>query len=161
MILDVTHLSDESFWQALEIYRGPVWASHHNARALVPHQRQLADEMFLALADRGAVVGVALDGWMLVPGWQRGVTTPRAADLRLEALVEHIDHYCQLAGNARHVGIGSDLDGAYGTEQTPQEVQSIADVQRLAPLLRARGYAESDVADIMHGNVVRMLRETM
>lgn len=158
MILDVTHLSDESFWQALELYRGPVWASHHNARALVPHQRQLGDEMFRALAERGAVVGVALDGWMMVPGWQRGVTTPGSADLRLDALVEHIDHYCQLAGNARHVGIGSDLDGAYGTEQTPQEVQSIADLQRLAPLLRARGYSESDVADIMHGNGIRFLR---
>jgi membrane dipeptidase len=161
LILDVTHLSDESFWQALELYRGPVWASHHNARALVPHQRQLSDEMFLTLADRGAVVGVALDGWMMVPGWQRGETTPGSANLRLEVLVDHIDHFCQLVGNARHVGIGSDLDGAFGTEQTPQEVQSIADLQRLAPLLRARGYPEDDVAGIMHGNFVRFLRGAM
>jgi membrane dipeptidase len=161
LILDVTHLSDESFWQALELYRGPLWASHHNARALVPDQRQLSDEMFRALADRGAVVGVALDGWMLVPGWQRGVTTPEAANLRLDALVDHIDRFCQLAGNARHVGIGSDLDGAFGTEQTPQDVQSIADLQRLPPLLRARGYSDDDVAGILHGNFVDFLRRAL
>ncbi|MBW3628171.1 MAG: membrane dipeptidase [Gemmatimonadetes bacterium] len=161
MILDLTHLSDVSFWQALQLYRGPVWASHHNARALVPHQRQLADDMFRALADRGAVVGVALDAWMMVPGWKRGVTTPQSADLRLETLVDHIDHFCQLAGNARHVAIGSDLDGAFGIEQTPRDVQSIADLRKLPPLLRRRGYTEDDVTAIMHGNVVGFLRRAL
>lgn len=157
LILDLTHLSEECFWQALDVYRGPVWASHHNARALVPHQRQLADDMFLAIVDRGGVVGVALDGWMLSPGWERGATTPESAELGLDMLADHIDHYCQLAGNARHVGIGSDLDGAFGTEQTPREVQSIADLQRVPPLLRARGYEEEDVLRIMHGNWVEVL----
>lgn len=161
IILDVTHLSDDSFWQALDIYRGPLWASHHNARALVPHQRQLSDEMFLALVERGAVVGVALDAWMLVPGWRRGVTTPRSADLRLDVLVDHIDHFCQLAGNARHVGIGSDLDGAFGTEQTPRDVESIADLQRLPELLRERGYGEDEVAGILHGNFIEFLRRAL
>lgn len=161
LILDVTHLSDASFWQALERYRGPLWASHHNARVLVPHQRQLSDEMFLALAERGAVVGVALDGWMLVPGWQRGVTTPESANLRLETLVDHIDHYCQLVGSARHVAIGSDLDGAYGTEQTPQDLRSVADLQRLPMLLRARGYTQEDVALVLHGNAVEFLRRAL
>jgi membrane dipeptidase len=158
LILDVTHLSDECFWQALEIYRGPTWASHHNARALVPHQRQLSDEMFLALVARGGVVGVALDGWMIVPAWERGVSTPASTGLRLERLVDHIDHYCQLAGNARHVAIGSDLDGAFGTEQTPQDVSSISHLQRLAPLLRARGYRDEEILDILSGNVVEFLR---
>lgn len=158
MILDVTHLSDESFWQALELYSGPVWASHHNARVLVPHQRQLSDEMFRALVARDTVVGVALDAWMIVPGWKRGETTPQSAGLRLDHLVDHIDRYCQLAGNARHVGFGSDLDGAFGTEQTPLDVDSIADLQRLPELLKARGYAESDVTGIMSGNFLRVLR---
>lgn len=161
LILDITHLSDESSWQALDLYHGPLWASHHNARALVPHQRQLNDEMFLALAARGGFVGVALDGWMLVPGWERRVTTPDSVNLRLQAVVDHIDHYCQLAGNAHYVGIGSDLDGAYGTEQTPRDLGSIADLQRLADLLRARGYAQEDVAAIMHGNVVGFLRRAL
>jgi membrane dipeptidase len=161
LILDVTHLTDDSFWQALELYRGPIWASHHNARTLVPDQRQLSDEMFRALVERGAVVGVALDGWMMVPGWKRGVTTPMSADLRLDTLVDHIDHFCQLAGNARHVGIGSDLDGAFGTEQTPQDVQSIADLQRLPGLLRERGYSDDEIPGILHGNFVGFLRQAL
>jgi membrane dipeptidase len=158
MILDITHLSDECFWQALKIYRGPVWASHHNARALVPHQRQLADDMFRALIERDAVVGMAFDAWMIVPGWERGKTTPQSANVRLENIVQHIDHYCQIAGNARHVGLGSDLDGAFGTEQTPLDVQAITDLQRLPELLRGRGYSEADIDGIMHENFLRFLR---
>jgi membrane dipeptidase len=161
MILDVTHLSDACFWQALGVFKGPVWASHHNARALVPHQRQLSDDMFRALAERGAVVGVALDAWMIVPGWERGKTTPESANLKLEKLVEHVDHFCQLAGNARHVGIGSDLDGAFGTEQTPQDVDSIADLQRLPELLSARGFSATDIAGVMSENFLGFLRRSL
>jgi membrane dipeptidase len=161
VILDVTHLSDECFWQALTVFTGPVWASHHNSRALVPHQRQLSDEMFRALVERGAVVGLTLDAWMMTPGWERGKTTPQSAQLHLEKIVEHLDHYCQLAGNARHIGLGSDLDGAFGTEQTPLDVDSIADLQRLPALLRARGYSEDDIAGILHGNFLRFLRTAL
>jgi membrane dipeptidase len=158
MILDVTHLSDECFWQALEAFGGAVWASHHNARALTPHQRQLSDEMFRALVERGAVVGVALDAWMMIPGWERGKTTPQSSGLRLEKLVDHIDHFCQLAGNARHVGLGTDLDGCFGTEQTPMDLDSIAGLQQLPGLLAARGYSAADVDGILHGNFLRHLR---
>jgi membrane dipeptidase len=161
MILDVTHLSDACFWQALELFKGPIWASHHNARALVPHQRQLADEMFRALVQRGAVVGVALDAWMIIPGWERGKTTPESAKLFLEKLVEHIDHFCQLAGNAAYVGIGSDLDGAFGTEQTPQDVDSILDLQRLPGLLRRRGFSDADVERVMSENFLGFLRRAL
>jgi membrane dipeptidase len=158
LILDVTHLSDDCFWQAMDAFSGPVWASHHNARALTPHQRQLSDEMFRALVERGAVVGLALDAWMMVPGWERGKTTPQSAGLRLEKLVDHLDHFCQLAGNARHVGLGTDLDGCFGTEQTPMDLDSIAGLQQLPALLAARGYSAADVEGIMHGNFLRHLR---
>jgi membrane dipeptidase len=161
LLLDVTHLSDACFWQAVELYKGQMWASHHNARALVPHQRQLADDMFRALVARDSVVGVALDAWMIVPGWERGKTTPQSANLWISKLVEHIDHFCQIAGNARHVGIGSDLDGAFGNEQTPQDVDSIADLQRVPALLRGRGYSSSEVTAIMSGNFLRVLRAAM
>lgn len=157
-ILDATHLSDACFAQAIELYHGPLWASHHNARALTPHQRQLADEQFRALVARGGVVGVCLDAWMMIPGWERGKTTPQATGLRLEKLADHIDHFCQLAGNARHVGLGSDLDGAYGTEQVPLDLDSIADVQKLPAILRARGYAATDIVGIMHGNFLGFVR---
>ena len=113
-ILDATHLCDDSFWEALDAFGGRVWASHNNCRALVPHNRQFSDDQIRALAARGAVIGVALDAWMLYPGWRRGVTTPEAAGVTLTTLIDHIDHICQLTGSARYVGIGSDLDGAIG-----------------------------------------------
>ncbi len=158
MILDVTHLSDACFWQALELYEGPIWASHHNARTLVPHQRQLSDDMFRALVARNAVVGLALDAWMMVPNWQRGQTTPASAHLHLENLLDHLDHFCQLAGNTHHVGLGTDLDGCFGTEQVPQGLDSIADLQKLPDLLAARGYSPADTDGLLHGNFLRRLR---
>lgn len=159
MILDVTHLCERSFFEALDIYQGPVWASHSNCRALVDDPRQLSDEQIYLLTERGAVIGVALDAWMLVPGWERGVTTPEEAGVTMEHVADHIDHICQLVGNCLHVGIGSDLDGGFGTEQTPLDLQSIADLQILDPLLARRGYTADDIAAICHGNFVRFLRE--
>jgi membrane dipeptidase len=159
LILDVTHLCDDSLREALDHFRGPVWASHSNCRALVPHHRQFSDAQLRELLGRGAIIGAAFDAWMLVPDWVRGLTTPHEAGLTLRQVVDHMDHICQLAGNARHVAIGSDLDGAFGTEQTPADVDTIADLARLPALLRTRGYREDDVAQIAHGNLVRFLRE--
>ncbi len=159
IILDASHLCDESFWESLDLFRGAVWASHNNCRALVPHNRQLSDEQIGALTARGAVIGVALDAWMLVPDWVRGTSTPEARDVSLEQVVDNIDHICQLAGNARHAGIGSDLDGAFGTEQGPRDVDTIADLQKIPALLARRGYSRQDVEDICGGNFVRFLRE--
>lgn len=158
MILDATHLCDDAFWDALKLWDGPVWASHQNCRSLVPHNRQWSDEQIQVLIERGGVLGAVFDAWMMIPGWQRGVTTPDGTGLKVAKIVEHIDHICQLAGNARHVGIGSDLDGGFGTEQTPQDLQSIADLQRVLDALRQRGYSEADVTGIAHGNFLRCLR---
>lgn len=157
-ILDATHLCDDCFREALDLYQGPIWASHHNCRALVPHNRQLDDDMIRALIQRDAVIGMALDAWMIVPGWIRKQTTPQSAGVTLSHALDHLDHICQIAGNARHVGIGSDLDGAFGTEQTPQDVQSIADLVRVPELLAARGFSSGDVAAVAHGNYVRFVR---
>jgi membrane dipeptidase len=161
MILDVTHLSDDCFWEAIDSYPGPISASHSNCRALVPHQRQLDDEQIRALVKRDAVIGVALDAWMLVPGWERSRTTPESAGLRLDAVVNHIDHICQLAGDARHVGLGSDLDGGFGREQTPLDVDTIADLRHLPDLLRARGYSTEDAQNFASGNFLRFLRRAL
>lgn len=159
-ILDVTHLCDECFWEALDLFHGPLWASHQNCRELVPHMRQFSDEQFKALIARGAVIGAALDAWMLAPGWVRGKTTPQSANVKLEQFVDHIDRVCQLAGNARHSGIGSDLDGAFGREQTPVDLDTIADLSRLPGMLSSRGYGDADVKLIMHENFIRFLKET-
>jgi len=159
MILDVTHLSDQCFDEALDIYKGPVLASHHNCRALVPDQRQLTDDQIKRLIERKAVIGAALDAWMLYPGWVRGVTTPQASGVTMETYVDHIDRVCQLAGNARHAAIGTDLDGGFGTEQTPSDLDTIADIQRVPEILRKRGYKEADIEGIMYGNWVRFFKE--
>jgi membrane dipeptidase len=160
IILDATHLCDDSFWEALDYFQGRVWASHSNCRALVPHERQFTDEQLKLLIQRGAVIGAALDAWMMVPGWERGKTRPADLGVTLEHMLDHIDHVCQLAGNARHSGIGTDLDGGYGREQSPMDVDTIADLGRLPGMLARRGYPQSDIELIMHGNFMRFLRET-
>jgi len=159
MILDVTHLCDDSFWEAVDVFKGPVWASHSNCRALVPHNRQFSDDQIRYLIERGAVIGAALDAWMLVPGWIRGTSTPRATQVSLDTLVNHVEHIASIAGSARHSMIGSDLDGAFGTEQTAVDLDSIADLVRLLDRLRARGFSEADVQGIAHGNFLRVLRQ--
>jgi len=158
LILDVTHLCDECFWEALDLHDGPLWASHQNCRALVPHMRQFSDEQFRALFTRGAVIGCALDAWMLVPGWVRGTTTPESSGVTLKHYIDHIDHICQLAGNTSHVGIGTDLDGAFGTEQSPQDLDTIADLTKVPSLLSSRGYSAEDIQGILSGNFIRFLR---
>jgi membrane dipeptidase len=159
MILDVTHLCDDTFWQVLELFDGPVWASHSNCRSIAPDVRQFSDRQLVALIERGAVIGMVFDAWMMVPGWVRGKTTAESAELRLAHIVEHIDHICQLAGNANHVGIGSDLDGGFGKNQCPVDLDSIADLQKLAGLLDDRGYSAEAIKSIFHGNFVRRIRE--
>ena len=158
LILDVTHLCDTCFWEALDLYQGPLWASHNNCRALVAHNRQFSDEQILAIIERGAVIGVALDAWMLAPNWKRGVSTPDGMNVGLEQVVDHIDHICQLTGNCDHVGIGTDLDGAFGKEQAPKDLDTIADLQRLPRLLENRGYDALAIAKIMNGNFLRFLK---
>ena len=159
-ILDATHLCDESFAEAMEVFGGRVWASHSNCRTLVPNDRQFNDEQLKLLIERGAVIGGVLDAWMLVPDWQKGTTLPGEAGVKLEHVVDHIDYICQLAGNARHSGIGTDLDGGYGLEQSPSDLDTIADLQRLPDMFRARGYSDEDIEGIMHGNFLRFLRES-
>ena len=159
IILDATHLCDDSFWEALDHFGGPVWASHNNCRALVNHNRQYSDDQIKALAARGAVVGAALDAWMMVPNWVRGESTPRGMHCNLEVAIDHIDHICQLTGSAQHVGIGTDLDGAFGREQCPYDLETIADLQKLPDLLAKRGYVQADIEGMLHGNWLRFLRQ--
>ena len=157
IILDLTHLADQAFWEALDNYTGPILASHNNCRALVSHQRQFTDEQLKAIVERDGVIGAALDAWMLYPGWARGVTDPSV--LTLASVADHIDYVCQLAGSTRHAAIGSDLDGGYGTEQTPSDLDTIADLQELDGLLRDKGYKTEDIEAIFHGNWLHFFRE--
>lgn len=161
MILDATHLCDDAFGDALELYQGNIWASHNNCRKFVNHNRQYSDDMIKALVDRDAVIGVALDAWMMVPGWVRGVSTPKEMNCTLEISANNIDHICQLAGNVDHVAMGSDLDGAFGTEQCPYDLKTIADLQKLLDILKGRGYSNEDIEKIANGNWLRFMRKAL
>ena len=157
LILDVTHLSDTCFWEAMDMYSGPLWASHNNCRALVNHNRQFSDEQIKKIVARGGVIGAALDAWMMIPHWKRGVSTPKSMSVGLKNAIDHIDHICQLAGNCHHVGIGTDLDGAFGKEQSPMDLDTIADLQKLPQMLNERGYSDHEVEQILSKNFVSFL----
>ena len=157
ILLDLTHFSDEAFWEALEIFGGSVLASHNNCRALVPHQRQFDNGQIHAIIERQGVIGVALDNWMIRPGWTRGARDNER--VTLAHVADHIDYICQLAGNNRHAAIGSDLDGGFGREQSPSDLDTIADLQQIPEILSRRGYSDTDIAAIMHANWLRLLRE--
>ena len=161
MILDVTHTSDTTVRESLEIFQGPILASHQNCRALVPGERQQPDDILKAVIDRGGVIGASMDTWMLTKDvhkdWSmskpesRRDFFPRDA-ITLEDVVDHIDYVCQLAGNSQHAAIGGDTDGQGGAEGAPADVDTIADYQKIAGILERRGYKDEDVASIMHGN---------
>ncbi len=159
IILDATHLNDKCFFEALDIYQGTVWASHSNCRALVDDVRQYSDEQIKLLIERGAVLGGVFDAWMMIPNWTRGESTPESTGVTIAHIADHIDHICQLAGNANHCGIGSDLDGGFGREQCPKDLDTIADLQSLEGILSGRGFSAEDIAGIFHGNFLRVLRE--
>lgn len=158
--LDCTHLCDQAFWEAVKRFDGPLLASHQNCRALAPLQRQFSDEQLKVIIERDGVIGSAFDIIMVRTGWQpatmNNLTAPEPVMLR--EVVDHIDHVCQLAGDARHAAIGSDLDGGFGREQSPRDLDTIADLQKMAGLLAERGYKPEDIAAILHGNWLRFLR---
>ena len=161
LILDATHLCDRSFWETMEVYEGPVWASHNNCRALVNHNRQFSDDQIKELISRKAIIGIALDAWMMVPNWIRGQSTPESTGVSLEQMIDNIDYICQIAGNADHVGIGTDLDGGFGKEQSPMDVDTIADLQKIPELLERRGYTKVDIVKIMNRNFIQFLQRNL
>ena len=161
IILDTTHLCDQSFWEAMEIFDGPLWASHSNVREIVPNERQFNNDQIKVLIEKDAIIGMAFDAWMMIPDWKRGISDPRAIGLNLEKIINHIDHICQLAGNADHVMIGSDLDGGFGKEQCPFDLETISDLQKLNSILSKRGYNESDIEKIFSKNGIHFLMKNL
>jgi len=157
--LDLTHCAEPGFFEALELFGGPVLASHNNCRALVEGDRQFSDEQIHAILRRGGVIGVAFDAWMLSPDWKSGATSK--ISVPLEKVADHVDHICQLAGDAKHVGIGTDLDGGFGNEQTPSGVERYRDIRRLEEILARRQYSSTDIAAIMGENWIAFLRHAL
>ena len=161
IILDLTHLTDNGFFEAMAIFGGTVWASHQNCRALVHGERQFSDDQLKAIIERDGVIGGALDTWMLhndvKPG---GNNSPKTLGINLEKLVDHFDHICQLAGNARHIAFGTDLDGLFGLEQSPYDLDTVADLPKYEHILIRRGYSQDDIEAVFHKNWLRLIRRT-
>lgn len=155
--LDLTHCSDASFWEALDHFGGRVLASHTNSRKLVPHQRGFDDDQMRAVLERGGVIGVTLGNWQLQFGWTVFADNKNLT-VTLDRAIDHIDHVCQLAGDTKHVAIGSDLDGGAGTDEFPDDLDTIADLPRLEHLLADRGYSTEQIGDILHDNWIEFLR---
>ena len=158
MTIDMTHLSDVAFWQVAKHFTGRVHASHQNARAICNWQRQFSDEQIRFVIERDGVLGVSMDVIMLQDGFVRGLTKPTAT---LERAVDQIDHVCQLSGSIRHVGIGTDLDGGYGNEQTPADLNRYRDVQSLTAIMQRRGFPKGDIEAFFNGNWMRFFGEVL
>ena len=161
LILDLTHLTDQGFFEAMDIFEGAVWASHQNCRAIIEGERQFSDEQLKLIIERGGVIGGALDAWMLHENYQLRTDDPKKLGINLEKLVNHFDHICQLAGNCQHIGFGTDLDGLFGTEQSPYDLDTIADLQNFKTILQNRGYGQTDIEAIFHKNWLRVIRKAL
>jgi membrane dipeptidase len=159
LILDLSHSSDESFLGALDRFQGTVIVSHANARALLDGfarpERMLTDEMIRRAAEAGAVIGVVPYNNFLKAGYK---PSDGKEAVSLSAVLDMIDHICQVTGSAAHAGLGTDFDGGFGVERVPAEIDTIADLQKLDGALQARGYAEPDIAAILGLNWIGVLR---
>lgn len=156
VMLDMSHMAEQSFWDAMELFSGTVIASHSNSRVYTPTDRHLSDDMIRAIVERDGVIGTVLSNTFLVAGW-----TPNDEPVTLEAVFRHIDHVCQLAGSARYCGIGSDFDGGFGVETTPEDFDSVADLGAIAGTLERHGYSAEDVAGVMGDNWLRLLERAL
>lgn len=158
LTLDVSHMDEQAVLEALDLYSGPIIASHSNAKRLlkdIDSNRFLTDRMIEGLLERDAVIGVVPYNCFLLGGWRIGDDRTLVT---LDHVVAQIDTICQIAGDARHVGIGSDFDGGFGVSGVPREIDTIADLQKLPPLLLERGYGEEEVQAIMGKNWLAHLK---
>jgi membrane dipeptidase len=158
MVLDVSHLAEESFVEAVERFEGRVMASHANPRTRVPGRRQLSDGMIRRLAERDGVIGIVLYNAFLRPGWSKG---DRKDAVTVTDAAAAVDHVCQVVGDATHVGLGSDFDGGFGAESAPVGMDTVADMRCVVPALGEMGYGDEEIAAVMGGNWLRLLRETL
>ncbi|MCZ7547026.1 MAG: membrane dipeptidase [Anaerolineae bacterium] len=158
MVLDLSHAAEAAYFEALDRYEGAVIASHSNPRRFCPSDRGLSDEMIARMVERGGAIGIVPYNGFLKPGWRR---SDRKDAVRLADVVDAIDHVCQVAGNARHVGIGSDFDGGFGAGDIPEEFDTVADLWQLGAALAARGYAPDDIEAILGGNFLRIYQAAL
>ncbi len=157
-ILDLSHMAEESFLEAVDRYEGVIIASHSNPRSFCETDRHLSDDMIRRLAERDGVMGIVPFNNFLTNDWKQG---SRKSDVPFTTILDAMDTVCQLTGSALHVGIGTDFDGGFGMESIPEGMNSITDVWRIGDGLRALGYSEADIEAILGGNMLRKLRQSL
>ena len=158
IVVDATHLSDEAMSEVFDRFDGRIMASHSNCRALAAGQRQLTDDQIRSITSRGGVIGSVLYAGMIDADFVYGEGTEAVT---IDKLIDHVDHVCQLAGSAAHVGIGSDLDGGFGTEATPHGIDTIADLAKIGEAMARRGYTDDEVRGFMSDNWLRFWRDAL
>ena len=158
MILDLSHMAERAFYDALESYSGPLIASHSNPRKFNPTDRSLSDDMIRRLVGRQGVMGIVPFNAFLKPGWSEG--EPKD-EVSIRHVVDAIDHVAQLAGSSAHVGLGTDFDGGFGADSIPAEMDTIADLPLIAEALSDRGFSDPDIVGVMNGNWLRILRSSL
>lgn len=158
IVVDATHLSDQAMAETFARFDGRIAATHSNCRELAAGQRQLTDDQVRAITKRGGVIGAVLYAGMIDADFVYGEGTD---DVTIDKLIDHVDHVCQLAGSAACVGIGSDLDGGFGTEATPSGIETIADLSKLGEAMARRGYTDEQVRGFMGENWLRFWRAGM
>jgi len=133
-------------------------ATHGNALTLLKgsnSNRHLSDRVIRGVLEREGVIGVVAYNSFLLAGWKS------REQVNLGHMVAQIDYICQMAGDPFHVGIGSDFDGGLGLQSTPIGIDTVADLQKLVPLLADKGYSQSDIAAIMGNNWIDRLRNIL
>jgi membrane dipeptidase len=161
IILDISHMDSRAALQALDFFPGTLIASHANANSLLKDtntNRHLPERVIQSMVARDGVIGVVPFNKFLKSDWT--INDGKSA-VSLQSLISQIDHICQVAGNANHVGLGSDFDGGFGTEAVPHDIDNIADLQKLVPLLVEKGYNKADIEAIMGKNWIRILNSNL
>jgi len=150
MMVDISHVADKTFWDALEVSRAPIFASHSNCRALANVPRNMTDEMIVALAKKGGMIDVNFYCDFVV----KKADDKAPASVTIDNVVAHIDHIVKIAG-IDAVGIGSDFDGI---DCAPRGLQDVSKFPNLTRALLERGYSPEDIRKIYGGNLLRVMR---
>jgi len=150
--LDISHMRESAALTAMDLYPGIITASHANAQKVTgnTHHRHLTDTVIRRLQERGGTIGVVPFNKFLIPDWS--MEGDHRERVPLERVAAQIDYYCQMSGNSQHAAIGSDFDGGFGYPNIPLEMDTIADLQKLDPILTKMGYTAEDKNNIFHSN---------
>ena len=158
VMVDISHVADKTFWDALEVSRAPLLASHSSCRALSGHPRNMTDNMIKALGAKGGVIMINYSTTFLsnelYEATQNNVPAAERPRVSWEKIVDHIDHAVKLVG-ATHVGLGSDFDGT----TVPDGMDDVSKLPKITAALRQKGYAEQDVRNILGENILRLMEK--